>query len=221
MNILLICICLPKRRQHMQKQLDHFNIEVLFFDAVQSLDDPRVASMITKKDTGDSYLCTLSHHLCMEIASRREHATIIMEDDVILHKDFVKSVTDLTAMPQFNCWGCVSLGYLLQPGDNMFNLISDRVSIGSRAVGKSLRDYIFGTQCYVVSPAYAEQIMTRVRNLYINTEQAVFHENRYVIVQPIAIEDFPTFGSTLGHSNNIGYYRLTTRYLNKNDFFKF
>lgn len=218
--MMIICICMPKRRSAMKRQFEKMGLEYILFDAVESLEDPRVLPMLLKNDKTSSYLCTLSHQLCMQIASERSEPTIIMEDDVALHKNFVAVASELMK----HAWDCVSLGYLVRHDEFLRDLMVDPVAVSSHFLGRSKSKYLWGTQCYIVRQSYAKKIWSERFNVKgtCDPETMMFDEHRHVLSPPLAIEDFPTFGSILGHNaTNAQCDTNMKKQIKRDDYFAF
>jgi hypothetical protein len=122
----IICVYLPHRLPYMQRLLSDVQTRapgefaVSYVRAATSLSDPRVAdwaSNVTFTEQGLPYLPTLSHTLAMGIAANASLPSVIIEDDVILHKAFHAVVIALSRRTQLPDDCVVQFGYILRSGN--------------------------------------------------------------------------------------------------------
>jgi GR25 family glycosyltransferase involved in LPS biosynthesis len=117
----VVVIFLPQRLSFMQRQLESLNVSsaggfnVTYLPAVTSMDDERVRGWegyLAYKKIGIGHLPTLSHTLAMHVASLEAMPTVVLEDDVLLHRDFPLAVSALLRMRPVREQMSVQLGYL-------------------------------------------------------------------------------------------------------------
>ncbi len=91
----------------------------------------------------------------------------------------------------------------------------------------------YGTQCYMMNYAYVDKTIQRYKAAYSSSSPDATRNasdiflfdipdaQHYVVEEPAAIEDNPTFGSMLGHSWNSDMYKNMIAKYDRNQYFKF
>jgi hypothetical protein len=109
--IRIICVVMASRLGYMHRQLaglDGFEFNVTLLPAVVSWSDPRVAGWGSEAayggigaGGGTAYYCSLSHFVALGIvaAENSSQPTVILEDDIMLHRQFPTIVRGLLKSP--------------------------------------------------------------------------------------------------------------------------
>lgn len=208
-SIQIMIICCNEERQVFQKQ-QMKDLE-LPFSIVQgytpAASKDYIAEKHPKNPEPDVQICCLRSHIGAIDSFVKQFPTkqycIIMEDDVVLTRTFLKELESIIQL-----WGTkeidiVSLGYL-NPKTKFKCKQTDGV------LGWDIDDLIWGTQCYIVKRAYAEELATlsletntnnlfkvlRAKHMYSNKELRLYADvvitgfGRHGFVwPPIAIEN--------------------------------
>jgi GR25 family glycosyltransferase involved in LPS biosynthesis len=122
--IQIICISIPQRVPYMTRLLSDLTaraapgeFQVTFVPAVSTVADPRVAgwaNTTTYLAQGVQYFSTLSHTLAMGIASLRVLPSVVIEDDVMLHRHFHDVVHALIRRTRLKNVTVIQLGFILR-----------------------------------------------------------------------------------------------------------
>lgn len=196
------------------------------------------------------FYCTLSHALAMSIAATEELPTVVVEDDVALHDDFGPVVSALLRDVTLDKNAAIQLGYLhraegLSPLAPQSIVSCVRVSKNTKHSAetfgpsasdckhdKSARVFVlgrtserapFGTQSYAVTPLHARNAWEARAHVLSNAESLVFigaNGHPYRIDPPLALEDYPRFGSSLGHGGyNAWSYEYTAKRVDVTEYY--
>ena len=215
---------MPAREVRMIDQLTHLlpsgcGIEWQVLRAVESPHDARVRDFVKKNIKDLGYRCTLSHQLALKIASESQSTSCIIEDDVALHKDFLKTVLQLG--DAVNECGCISIGYLLRDANTATHGdLTSATDVAGYKYGRSKQAKPWGTQAYLVTPRYAKQVFDRRHKLLGpgNVEAEVFELYPFKLVPPIAIEDYAKCGTLLNHTQNNKCFSMAKKCLDLSKF---
>lgn len=154
------------------------------------------------------------------LPDKKKHVFVCLEDDVVLHKDFEKMVAKSTEFLHSQQGPLrLSLGYANPPSNITFiESVSD--SVGNLKFSKLniKAGDPWGTQSYMLNSEFVDTVLQKYDNAYrtqppieSNIASDVFiydipETQHYIIEPPACIEDFPTFGSMLGHNGNASLY---------------
>jgi len=248
-SISLTCICMPQRKAAMQLQLNtllkNSGIAYTLMDAVQQYEDARIQHFLGPETNyldpicvhnmnQRGYKCFLSHKLALEQASRKNFQyTIIMEDDVALHKsDFVNIVKEMCNSQILDNYSMIMLAYLvvhpiktlrdeLQPGK--IEVINTLYCDTEYCVRKSMLLEPWGLQMYILTNQKVKELVSKftLEKHLIHAESAIMDPGPYKLYPPLGIEDYPSFHSLLGHPDNAKCYELLQNELDVTKFFTF
>ena len=151
------------------------------------------------------------------LPDKQNHVFVCMEDDIVLHKNFEGMVQQAAEFLQgIRKPARLLLGYANPPVNvTPVKRLTDTITINKV---NSLIGDPWGTQCYMMNASYVDLIVQKYQTTYKSqspdaedhaSDHFLFHvpeAEHYVMEPPVCLEDFPTFGSMLGHGYNSQYY---------------
>jgi hypothetical protein len=188
----IICVVMPSRMPYMQRLLSDLELRapgefsVTFVPAVMALSDSRVSgwtsnAAFTRRKS--AYLPTLSHMLAMDIAAKAEMPSIVVEDDIMIHKSFHKVVSACIRHASLIPLDTVfQLGYIHPRGakfrrlEGMLKPESTTFCIQSGAEGDVVIKPLIGKQCLHDADASAGDF-----SVGLSREQNPFGAQAYIV----------------------------------------
>ncbi len=176
---------------------------------------------------------------CQEVSSfpnKANHVFVCMEDDIVLHKDFediVQTAANYVRSQPQTIPVRLSLGYVHPPYDK--EVVSSTKN-GMISILDGEEKYQNGTQCYMLNYTYAKLALDEYEKTYttrlpdpsnpnqVASDHFIFllpNTSHLIIEPPACIEDNPTFGSMLGHTQNEYMYNQMTSTYNRSDYYIF
>ncbi len=154
-------------------------------------------------------------------ADKTKHIFVCMEDDIVLHKEFetmAQNAAIFLQSPKTPPLSRLSLGYVSPPSAQTEVVQTYPNGTTIRKLARNSGDP-WGTQCYMLTAEYVDRILQKydadyAANISPNREVAsdvymfeLKDSQHYILDPPACLEDFPTFGSLLGHGYNQTYYK--------------
>ncbi len=239
-----------KRKPMMTKQLQDRNklneanihmIPGIFNDDVGTAGHPN----LPKEWLGFPVARLLAAHMkairnfCNEVANvpnKQEHVFVCLEDDVILHKNFETMVEQAANFVRTHTSTQpirLSLGFVDIPENKILINSENNLKI-SQLHGDST--YQNGTQCYMLNYKYAKMALEEYEAAYrsrlpdpnqpnqVASDHFLFllpNTSHFIMEPPACLEDNPTFGSMLGHTQNEYLFKKMTNAYPLGDYYSF
>ncbi len=159
---------------------------------------------------------------------------VCMEDDIVLRNNYEEIVHEAAKFIG-QCDNTIpiriSLGYVDVPKNiTFFKNLTPSIKMSKLNV---THGDPWGAQCYMMNYTYVDKTIERYKSTYsslspdINRNAAdhfIFNypeAQHYIVEDPAAIEDNPTFGTLLEHHWNADMYKKTIAKYDRNQYFKF
>jgi hypothetical protein len=161
------------------------------------------------------------------------HMFVCMEDDIVLHRNFETMVKETAnyCKSQGNVPTCISLGYVYPiVSPNIVSTLSNNVKINKITTNVGGR----GTQCYMMNYSYITKVLDVYESEYkrlkepdqskVPSDHFMFEipDTQHLVVEPpVALEDYPTFGTLLNHTHNNNLYKTMINKYSRDDYYVF